>query len=307
METQIQFGSTTSLSIAKKPITVATFIYALVSVVLYALLVSRSVIHSGGFWGISLFTVGYLASYWVLLTRTPTLNYKVTYVPVLFRYLSKKRRRVKTAFLDEGAPLRNLLGIEPQGGVRDDGLISFTDGEKGYLLDVVGNASSMLFDNDRNSVIRDARVLYKNLPSMVGITVITQASTQDVHIQLQSKVEQLNNLAIDSPGLRQIVKRQGQVLRDTVGSNFSMIRQYILVRGNLDGLTDTTRQIMNAAGSSQNNFLKEAHILQNQKPRYSQNGMAINEPYQVERLLRSIFDDYQDQKKPRKYQVKDVA
>lgn len=294
LDSQIQLGSNTSLSIAKKPITLATFIYLMGAIFLYAVLFSRSVIRYGGFFGWLLFTVGFVGCYWSLLTRTKTLNYKIGYIPVAFRYWSHNGRNVKTGLLDDGARLRNFLGLKSKDGVTEDGMLHFTDGEVGVLFDVVGNASSMIFEQDQHNVIKDARIIYKNLPSMVGLTLITQASTQDVHTQIQSKLDQLHNLEIDSPGLRQIVKKQGQVLRDTVGTNFSMIRQYLLVRGTPDNALMVAKTISNAAASATNNYLKSAKVLTNESLRRDTNGLPLNEPHQVERLLNSIFDDYQD-------------
>lgn len=296
LDSQIQLGANTSLSVAKKPITLATFIYLMGAIFLYAILFSNSVIRYGGFWGWFLFTIGFVGCYWSLLTRTKTLNYKLSYVPVVFRYWSRNGRAVKTGLLDDGARLRNFLGLKPKGGVTEDGMLHFTDGEIGIVFDVVGNASSMIFDADQHNVIKDARTIYKNLPSMVGLTLVTQASTQDVHTQIQSKLDQLHNLQINSPGLRQIVKKQGQVLRDTVGTNFSMIRQYLLVRGTPDNALMVAKTIVNSAASATNNYLKSAKVLTNEPVRRDKNGLPLNEPYQVEKFLSSIFDDYQNKK-----------
>ena len=292
LDSQIQLDANTSLSFAKKPITLATFFYLMGAIVIYALIVSKTVVSAGGFWGWLFFTVGYVGLYWSMLTRTKTLNYKLSYLPVFAQYWGKGARRVKTGLLDNGAPLRNFFGIREKNGVEDSGLIHFTDGEVGVVFDVVGNASSMIFEQDQVNVIKDARTIYKNLPSMIGLTLITQASTQDVHTQIESKLDQLHALQIDSPGLRQIVKKQGQVLRDTVGTNFSMIRQYLLVRGGEDNVMQVAKTLSDSAASSTNNYLKSATLLTNEKLKKYPNGMPANEPRQVQRLLESIFDDY---------------
>lgn len=293
LDSQIQLGGNVSLSIAKKPLTLASFLYTMVGIFVFALGYSNTVIHYGGFWGLFLYTVGYIGTFLVFLTRTKTLNYRLSYLPVIFAYWRKGGRDVGTGLLDKGGPLKNLLGIDPDHPVDEDGTVHFTDGEVGCFFDVVGNASSMIFEQDQRQVLNDARTIYKNVPSMVGLTLITQASSQDVHLQIQSKLDQLNNLAINSPGLRQIVKKQGLVLRNTVGQSFSMIRQYLLVRGKPEQMESVARLIYQAANSSSNDFLKQAILLTNEPKRVGSDGLPLNEPYQVEHLLASIFDDSQ--------------
>lgn len=295
-DVQIQLGGNVSLSFAKRPITLATFIYVMVAIFGYAIIYSDTVVHYGGPFGIGLFTAGYIGTYVALLTRTRTLNYKVSYIPVIFSYWRRGGRYVKTGLLDPGGPLKNFLGIDPVHGIDKTGLVHFNNGEVGIFFDVVGNASSMIFEADQEQVINDARTVYKNLPSMCGLTLITQASNQDVHIQLQSKLDQLHRLQIDSPGLRQIVKKQGQVLRDTVGNNFSMIRQYLFVRGSADNVKIVAKSLYQGANSATNTYLKSAKQLTNEPKRIGADGLPLNEPYQVEKLLRTIFNDYQNWK-----------
>ena len=294
LDAQIQMGGNVSLSFARRPITVGTFVYLMGAIFGFAIIFSSSVVRFGGVLGMILFTVGYICTYLSLMTRTKTINYKITYIPVIFNYWRRGGRQVKTGLLDAGGPLKNLLGIDPEHGIDADGTIHFTDGEVGVFLDVVGNASNMIFDEDQREVVNDARTMYKNLPSMCGLTLITQASQQDVHLQIQSKLDQLHNLAIDSPGLRQVIKKQGQVLRDTVGSSFSMIRQYLFVRGPVESVEPAVKMIQQAAKSATNTYLKQANVLRNEKLMVGPDGLPLNEPYQVEHMLSSIFNDYAD-------------
>lgn len=293
MESQIQLGGNVSLSVAKKPITLATFVYLMMSIFLFAIIFSHSKIRYGGPWGVSLFILGYIATYIALLSRTKTIDYRVNYIPVIVRYWRKGGRVVNAGLLDAGGPLKNFLGIEPKDGVEFNGLIHFTDGEVGVFYDVVGNASTMIFLSDQKMVIRDARTVYKNIPSSCGITVITQASSQDVHLQVQSKLDQLHKLKLPSPGLRQVIKKQGQILQRMVGKEFSMIRQYILVRGKPELVQVASRELEQAAHSSSNEFLKAATRLTDEPVHKGADGLPLNEPYQVEKLLATIFNDYQ--------------
>ena len=293
LESQIQLGGNVSLSVAKKPLTLATFIYLMLAVVGFALIFSNTKVHYGGPWGISLFVIGYMATYAALLTRTRTIDYRINYIPVMIRYWRRGGRVVNAGLLDAGGPLKNFLGIEPKNGVDPNGLIHFTDGEVGLIYDVVGNASTMIFLADQKLVIRDARTVYKNIPSTCGITVITQASSQDVHLQVQSKLDQLHKLKLPSPGLRQVIKKQGQILQRMVGREFSMIRQYLLIRGKPELVQVASREIEQAAHSSSNVFLKSATRLTDEPVRKGVDGLPLNEPYQVEKLLATIFNDYQ--------------
>lgn len=291
LQTQVQLGGT-NLSMGKKPFTIGSFLIAIGAGFAYMMIASRTVVRHGGILGWILFTLGYIGCYYAFFTRTATLDYRFTLLPRMVDYWRRGGREISTLYTAPGAPIRALTGLDVARPVEKDGKLNFTNGEVGYILDVVGNASSLIFEADQVQVIRDTRTIYKNLPSMVGLTTITQASTQDVHDQLESKVIQLRNLQIDSPGLRQVVKKQGQALRDVVGTHFSMIRQYILIRGAEDAVKTEKSVIMNAANSQTNQFLKQARVLTNEEPRKGVSGMVINRPKQVEKLLASIFNDY---------------
>lgn len=294
-DTEIPLTGLSSLYGSKKPMTIRVFVYSMMSLFAYALIFSRTVISAGGFWGILLFTVGYIGCYATLVTRTDTLEYRVNYIPVLFTYWRKNGRRVPTGLLDSGAPFRDLIGIDERKGrqgIDQEGRIYFVDGEVGYLLDVVGYASNLLFDEDKDQVISDARIFYRNLPPRIGVTLITQASVQDVTTQLQSKVNQLNNLAIDSNGLRQVLKKQGLELKHNVGSKFSMIRQYILVRGNKDDVDVALTQLLTGTGSSKKVFVRSARILKNEPLRVGTDGLPLNRPYECSKVVGSILNDH---------------
>ena len=52
--------------------------------------------------------------------------------------------------------------------------------------------------------------------------------------------------------------------------------------------------IFQAGNSTTNDYLKQATLLTNEPLQNGPDGLPINEPFQVEKLLHSIFDDYQD-------------
>lgn len=294
-DTEIPLSGLTSLHGGKKPVTIRVFVYTMLSLFGYALIFSRTVIALGGFWGMFLFTIGYIGCYATLVTRTDTLDYRVQYIPVIVKYWRKNGRKVGSGLLDSGGPFRDLIGIDERKGrqgVNEEGCIYFVDGEVGYLLDVVGYASNLLFDEDKDQVISDTRVFYRNLMPRVGVTVVTQASVQDVTTQLQSKVNQLNNLAIDSNGLRQVLKKQGLELKHNVGSKFSMIRQYILVRGAKDDVDIAVTQILSGAGSAKKAFLRSARVLKNEPLRVGSDGLPLNRPYECSKVIGSILNDH---------------
>lgn len=277
----------------KKPITVRVFVITVVAFFAFAMLLSKSVIRFGGIFGWIMFTVGYFGCFMTLMTRTDTLEYKTSYVLPILRYWRKGGRNVDTGLLAPGAPFKQLLDIDGTVGIKEDGMIPFLNGEIGYILAVVGNASRMTFEDDQEMIIKDARDIYRQMPPRIGMTVITQTALQDVSVQLQCKRRQLDNLkefGITSPGLRQIVKRQGLTLRDNVGSNFSMTKQYILIRGDRGDVETFLRILLNTANSNNDVFLKSARLLRNEKLRVGRDGIPLNDPKECEKVIGSIIN-----------------
>lgn len=283
-QSQIQVGRHTLLPSLSKPMTIASLFSGLFSFVFLAMLFTYTPVRFASWSAKIIFVIGYYGLYYCLFTRTETLSYKRSLIKPAIAHVIPGNRYIETGWLANGASLIDLLDVDAKKGVNDNGQINFTNNEVGLVFEVVGNASSMLFQQDQNNVVNDTRTFYRTLPAGVNVSIFTQSSIQDVTEQISSKREQLAALQIDSPGLRQVIKQQAQVLDQVVGEHFSMIRQYMVVRGKPEQVKSVVANLRMLVSKQNNNYLKSAKLLNN-IPRKGQNFG------EVDVFLHSIYDD----------------
>lgn len=296
-DARIQLSSSSS-SPVHKPVTYRFLLYWFFAGMFGLYLLMGTAINpaKGGVLGSILFIIGYIMICKLLLSRSDTMDYGYVYPLRLLQYFTNDDiKHVRTGKLYDDKPVYNLIGIAPR-GISPDGTITFVNGEVGYVLSVVGCASTMMFKNNQKDVLQAAQIFYRNLPPSVSVNVYTRSKPQDITEQFNQKIDTLYKLkhGIKSPGLSQIVKAQARVLRDIVGKQFLVTNQYMLIRGDQRNVESTLRQLLVGIGSSNSNFLRSARLLRNQPPQYNSRGETTNRAYEVDEALRSIFDLFKD-------------
>ena len=150
-------------------------------------------------------------------------------IPVLLSYIPKSARYVYTRTSKNASPFWNILGIEE---IKDDGLVVFTDRTYGYWYRVVGSASILLFDSDKDAIISRVDKFYQKWINDAEICFVTAKEAQKVYRQLASLRHRYDNLKNDDPDLRDVAEEQFRVLKEYVGSEFKSIHQYMLIKAN---------------------------------------------------------------------------
>lgn len=172
---------------------------------------------------------------WVLLTillvkMDNTKRTGLELMVPLLGYFSPNNRHLSVRSLDPIGPLKGLYGISDVD--KEDGLILFTDGTVGYLYQVVGSASILMFDQDKTQIIDKVDSFYRKLAPDTEIIFDTTKESQKTDEQVENLVANFKKLKINSPGLKHLYREQYDILSIGVGGRFKSLHQYMIAKAN---------------------------------------------------------------------------
>lgn len=176
---------------------------------------------------------------WIALTLTlasydTTRRMNVQLIPVALNYLPKKARYVFTRANQVATPFFNIVGIED---ISEDGLVEFIDGTYGYWFRVVGSASILLFDADKEAIINRVDAFFRKWDYQSEVVFMTTKESQKVYRQVYSLKQRYENLQVSDPDLLNLTEEQFSILKDYVGHEFKSLHQYMLIKSsNLEAL-----------------------------------------------------------------------
>lgn len=165
----------------------------------------------------------------VLASYDGTRRMNMQRIMTLTSYLPSGARHVYTRTNRNAGPFWSILGIE---NIYDDGLIEFVDGTWGYWYRVVGSASILLFESDRDAIITRVDNFYRKWECDAEISFVTAKESQKVYRQVASLKRKYENFRTADPDLRDLAEEQFKILKDYVGSEFKSIHQYMLIKCN---------------------------------------------------------------------------
>lgn len=174
-----------------------------------------------------LFVILWVALTIVLTSFDGTRRMNMQRIMSLLNYLPRKARYVYTRTNRDATAFYNIAGIK---GIEDDGLIYYEDGTFGYWYRVVGSASILLFDTDRDAIITRVDNFYRKWECDSEITFVTAKESQKVYRQLFNLQRRYENLKNDDQDLRDLTEEQFYILKNYVGKEFKSIHQYMLVK-----------------------------------------------------------------------------
>ena len=137
-------------------------------------------------------------------------------IPAMLSYLQPDHRRifhVPVSFYDIA-------------DISEDGFIQYADGTCGYILNVVGSASVLLFDSDREAILNRVDMFWRKQPPGAEYIFLTVKKAQDV----LSQRRHIRTYDISDPELRRLAIQQDKKLKDFVGKQFRSIHQYMLIK-----------------------------------------------------------------------------
>ena len=214
----------------------------------YLMFQDASVFSAAPFWVNALFTLCWFGLIFVLALRDAQNKMQIEYVPALTKYIIKSNRVVKTRRTDDAGSFYGIVGID---SIEDNGLVNYSDGTFGYWYAVVGSASALIFDEDKDNIVTRVDNFYKKLQPDAEIEYITVKASQNVATQLAHLDAQQRALEFKDPDVNNLFKEQYMLLRDEVGEKFKSIHQYMILKGdNREALSALNSTLMSEVQSS---------------------------------------------------------
>ena len=175
--------------------------------------------------GIFLVFYGILCFLFLMTNRQKQLG--VQKVTSFLAYLQANNRFVSTRATDDVNNMVKICGFDQ---VDDDGLIHYCDGSFGYVFDVIGNASILLFDDHRNAIIDRVDSHYRKMRPDTSYQFITRKEPQNVYLQVASFDERQHEMTVQDADLTAMFETNKYVMANLVGQSFKSLHQYLIIQ-----------------------------------------------------------------------------
>lgn len=238
------------------PVALKVVISYMVSFIALMVVLTQTFMKSSGPLMMVLFGIWWIALSIFLVKPTKTKEMNMSKFIPMIDYLPKGMRKVVTR---QGSPSKNLYSIVQIDEITEDGVILFSDKTVGRLYAVVGNASKLLFDRDRDDILNQVDRFWRRASHGVEYVTLTLKEPQRVTRQmywLERRNQHLQEVAAArgeevDPELLGILVRQREVLANKVGREFKSMQQYMLLKGEgYEALRAAEDGLLNDAGGS---------------------------------------------------------
>lgn len=210
-----------------KPLPIKVILTYVASILLLFYLCSQTFLSASvGYW--LPFAIVWLALTFVLARYDKTKRMQLQSIPALFGYLSKSARHVITRRNNRANDFISICGIDDID--KKTAVIKFTDGTYGLLYRVVGSASILLFDEDRDAIISRVDSFYRKIGIDCEISFITTKEAQKVYRQVANLKRRYDAMDTDDADLKNLAEEQFYVLKYDIGNAFRSIHQYMLLK-----------------------------------------------------------------------------
>lgn len=218
-----------------KPLALKVIFFYIMSGMIAFYILSKTFMTAAPFIFKIVFVILWLAMTLLLAKYGPTKEMQAQMIVPFLNYIPKKSRHMILRNDQKATSFWTLVGIE---GINPDtGLVKYTDGTYAYFYRVVGAASILLFDDDRDAIIDRVDSFYRRIGTDVEIISITNKEAQKVYHQIANLQDRYDNLQVKDPELLACMEEQFDVLSNYVGGEFRSIHQYwILKADNLEAL-----------------------------------------------------------------------
>lgn len=183
---------------------------------------------SSSAWFLQIFVV----LWWLIATaffgkfgKTKELN--LFTVPALFNYAPAAARRITTRSKSSPTGFYSIVGIDE---VDETGFIKWNDGTVGQAYAVVGSASVLLFDSDRQAILDRVDAYWRKSDTNVEHIFVTTKEPQKVWKQMSNLERQNQNLQNRDPELFELMDEKYEILKDYVGGQFNSVHQYLILK-----------------------------------------------------------------------------
>ncbi|MBP2527442.1 hypothetical protein U2G91_26385 (plasmid) [Rhodococcoides fascians] len=210
-----------------KPISIKIILYWVLFIFVTAWVVTQSPL-SAAPWIVLVFLVIWMTvTAAVLGKQTKTGDMKFMQLPALLEYIPTRKRKVMTRTNSKPYGFLSIVGIKD---VEASGIIRYVNGDVAQLYSIVGSASALLFEGDRNAIIRRVDNFHQKIDSGPSWCYMTTKESQRVFQQIAAIEHQNRELRHRDPELLALEQEKLDVLVNDVGGQFSSLHQYLLVR-----------------------------------------------------------------------------
>lgn len=212
-----------------KPLPIKVIMTYIGSVVLCFYVCSHTIVASGSTAQLIMFVILWILMTLFLARFDKTKRMSVELIPVLLNYIPTAHRKVSTREDSHVGPFLGMVGISSINP--KTGLVSYMDGTVGYWYRVVGSASILLFDDDRNLILDRVDRFYQKISAECEVSFITTKSAQKIYKQVANLVRKYKALGVKDADLTFLLNEQLGVLKDYIGGSFKSVHQYMIIKG----------------------------------------------------------------------------
>lgn len=204
--------------------------------------VQKSFVGDAGFVLTLVFIVLYIGFgiYLGLMDSSQILRFEM--LPAMFSYMQPDKRKMFKVPIS----FYNISSID------NNGRVYYADGSCGYVCAVVGTASALLFDSDKESIINRVDTFWRKQTPGVEYLFITVKKSQDVTSQRQA----IRNYDLSDPDLKMLAKQQDLVLKNYVGEEFKSLHQYMFIKAQNVEVLKQTYSTLSAETENSSYFIK---------------------------------------------------
>lgn len=216
-----------AFQLKSRPLAIKVILYWVGFVFVTAWIVMQSPLSAAPWLVLVVLVIWMLIAAAVLGKQTKTGDMKFMQLPALLEYIPIRQRRVMTRLGSKPYGFLSIVGIKD---VEASGIIRYVNGDVGQLYSVVGSASALLFEVDRNAIIRRVDNFYQKIDCGASWCYLTTKESQRVFQQIAAIEHQNRALRYRDPELLALEQEKLDVLVNDVGGHFSSLHQYLLVR-----------------------------------------------------------------------------
>lgn len=257
LDTEIVLSSRKGVAIKPLPVKV---IFGFVGGILGAWwMINSKFMSPAPLWDKALFILVLGAMLSMLLWPDRTGKSRYVLLPALIEYMQKQNREV---YVRRNLPVNNFVHISNIKQIYPEkGLIMFADGGYGYAYNVVGNASVLLFEEDKNAILDRVDNFYRKMKTDYELIYLTAKEPQHIDVQLYNMRRRFKKLDIKTKDLTAVANMEYRILHDEVGEQFRSIHQYLIIRANNPEALTLGKNMLMAECNSSRFMFKEADAL----------------------------------------------
>lgn len=219
-----------------KPVSAKVILFTLLAGFAWFYIVFKTFVGMGGVPLIIGFTIAWIVLSVLLIRTDKTRRTGLELVLSMLNYIPKSGRFVPVRMSNSVYPLQGLLNVKTVDP--EDGRIVFLDGHVGHCYHIVGSASALMFEQDKQTILDKVDSFYRKLPVGVEVIYDTLYEGHVVDEQLESVEQTRKNLQTKSKGLEALLDEQHDILKYAINNNqgLTSLHQYLVVRAPSDAV-----------------------------------------------------------------------